>query len=201
MFNKFKFLINVLLYFISFNAIAASEKKEGMPQLDTTTYPSQIFWLVVTFGISYCILKFAITPKISEILNTRQERIDTDIFDAKSARESAEKSRLDQEKSLHQAKNDANAIVKEVIDKTKLELLESERTSKTKLKNKILDAERRIEKNKSESLNFVSEIATDITIEISKKLTGLKLTKEKADKVLSNNFSKINTFSAQKESK
>ena len=201
MFNKFKFLINVLLYFISFNAIAASEKKEGMPQLDTTTYPSQIFWLVVTFGISYCILKFAITPKISEILNTRQERIDTDIFDAKSARESAEKSRLDQEKSLHQAKNDANAIVKEVIDKTKLELLESERTSKTKLKNKILDAERRIEKTKSESLNFVSEIATDITIEISKKLTGLKLTKEKAGKVLSNNFSKINTFSAQKESK
>ena len=201
MFNKFKFLINVLLYFISFNAIAASEKKEGMPQLDTTTYPSQIFWLVVTFGISYCILKFAITPKISEILNTRQERIDTDIFDAKSARESAEKSRLDQEKSLHQAKNDANAIVKEVIDKTKLELLESERTSKTKLKNKILDAERRIEKNKSESLNFVSEIATDITIEISQKLTGLKLTKEKAGKVLSNNFSKINTFSAQKESK
>ena len=40
------------VYFISLNLIQAAESG-GMPQLDPEFWFSQIFWLVVTFGILY----------------------------------------------------------------------------------------------------------------------------------------------------
>ena len=51
------------------------QRSGGMPQLDPEFWFSQIFWLVITFGILYLVLSKLILPKISENLETRKSQI------------------------------------------------------------------------------------------------------------------------------
>ena len=73
--NKLKLTFLIFVTFYSKITFAASKSNEGMPQLDVTTYPSLIFWLVLTFGFTYIVLKYYVTPRMSEILNHRKEKI------------------------------------------------------------------------------------------------------------------------------
>ncbi len=47
-----------------------------MPQLDTVTFLSQIFWLVVVFGFFYLIVLTHILPAISRILKVRKKKLE-----------------------------------------------------------------------------------------------------------------------------
>ena len=140
---------------------AGGEQNSGMPQLDAQTFSSQIFWLVVTFLITFLILKLSITPKLSEILSNRKNRIDSDILEAKKAKEEAEKVKLEQEKSISDAKSNAALIVKEVIDKSNHTIRENETIAKDKFQKKISEAEKNILSIKSDILNNISDTATD----------------------------------------
>ena len=62
------------------------EHGAGMPQLDSDTFLSQIFWLIVTFGVLYWLLKTKALPKVSEVLEARQDRIASDLDRAATLR-------------------------------------------------------------------------------------------------------------------
>jgi F-type H+-transporting ATPase subunit b len=47
-----------------------------MPQLDTVTFLSQIFWLVIIFGFFYLIVLTHILPAISRILKVRKKKLE-----------------------------------------------------------------------------------------------------------------------------
>ena len=50
-----------------------------MPQLDPEFWISQIFWLVLTFGVLYIVLSKLILPKISANLELRKSQIQENI--------------------------------------------------------------------------------------------------------------------------
>ena len=175
--NIFKYLISV--YFILYSNIifGAEKSNEGMPQLDVATYPSLIFWLVLTFSFTFFVLKYYVTPKMSEILNDRKEKIDADLFVAKQSREEAENSKIDQEKSIFDAKEKAIIIVRDAVEKSKSQLLINESKAKEKLSKKLEDAEKNILNVKKDSLKIVNEVASDIAVIISDKISGIKISK------------------------
>ena len=43
-----------------------------MPQLDFSTYTSQVFWLIVTFSILFLLVWRVIAPKVTDALEARQ---------------------------------------------------------------------------------------------------------------------------------
>ncbi|MEM9552439.1 MAG: F0F1 ATP synthase subunit B', partial [Pseudomonadota bacterium] len=47
---------------------AAEAGSGGMPQLEISTFPNQIFWLVVTLVVIYLILSRVALPRIGSIL-------------------------------------------------------------------------------------------------------------------------------------
>ena len=79
----FSHLISISFLSVNF---AESSESGGMPQLDPEFWFSQIFWLIITFGILFIILSKLILPKISENLEVRRSQISENI-------ESAEKER------------------------------------------------------------------------------------------------------------
>ena len=175
--NIFKYLIPI--YFILYSNImfGAEKSNEGMPQLDVATYPSLIFWLVLTFSFTFFVLKYYVTPKMSEILNDRKEKIDADLFVAKQSREEAENSKIDQEKSILDAKDKAIIIVRDAVEKSKSQLLINESKAKEKLSKKLEDAEKNILNVKKDSLKIVNEVASDIAVIITHKISGIKISK------------------------
>ena len=60
--------------FACFNTVFAAESG-GMPQLNPEFWISQIFWLIITFGILFIVLTKVILPKISDNLETRKSQI------------------------------------------------------------------------------------------------------------------------------
>ena len=190
--NIFKYLIPI--YFVLYSNImfGAEKTNEGMPQLDVATYPSLIFWLVLTFSFTFFVLKYYVTPKMSEILNDRKEKIDADLFVAKQSREEAENSKMDQEKSILDAKEKAIIIVRDAVEKSKSQLLISESKAKEKLTKKLEDAEINILNAKEDSLKIVNGVASDIAVIISDKVSGIKISKNLILKSVNDKIKKSN---------
>ena len=46
-----------------------------MPQFDSSTFASQIFWLVITFGGLYFALTRTALPKIADVLEARTDQL------------------------------------------------------------------------------------------------------------------------------
>ncbi len=62
-----------------------------MPQLEQIgTYLSQIVWLFITFGILYAVLWKLALPRIAQVLQERQDRIDDDLERAEMLKTEAE---------------------------------------------------------------------------------------------------------------
>ena len=61
-----------------------------MPQLDTSTFTSQLFWLVVCFFSMMFIMSKFIIPKIADIMEQRQRKIDGYLNKAADLKKQAE---------------------------------------------------------------------------------------------------------------
>ena len=71
--------------------------------------------------------------------------------------------------------------------------------SKEKLSKKLADAEKCITNAKNESLKAVNEIATDIAISLSQKVSGIKANKSILMKKINEQVSRSGSFKSLKE--
>jgi len=82
--------------------------KAGLPQFDTSTFASQLFWLAVSFAILYIFFARKILPSISSTIESRQSTIRNDLEQADTLSANVEKTRRDYEQLIASAKADAN---------------------------------------------------------------------------------------------
>ena len=140
-----------------------------MPQLNPEFFVSQLFWLVVTFSFLLVFLWRISLPRIGNVLEKRERKINEDLTIAKELQTEAEKIQDHIEKQLKQARDDASEMIKSSSvsfqNKTNLELTKLDK----ELDSKIDQSAKAIEKSKSES---VSQIQTQIN-----EITRLTLSK------------------------
>ena len=148
-----------------------------MPQLDSNTYASQLFWLVVCFFSMLFIMSRFIIPKIREIIESRQKKINDDLEQARTVKEKAEASLQKYEKAL----NDATAKANQSIERTQAELksfIENRQTELSEhLNKKIKEGEAQIEQKRIKALQNIEAISGELAINVAKKV-GLKDIKE-----------------------
>ena len=77
----------------------------GLPQLDISTWPSQLFWLVVLFTAGYIIMAKVVTPRIGKVLEERRTKLDDDLGKARTASEDAARIRAEYEADLDAARS------------------------------------------------------------------------------------------------
>ena len=75
-----------------------------MPQLNPEFWISQIFWLIITFGVLYVILSKLILPKISKNLESRKSQISDNIEAADKQRKESEDKIKEYEEIINQSK-------------------------------------------------------------------------------------------------
>lgn len=144
-----------------------------MPQLDTSTFTSQLFWLCICFFSMLFIMSKIITPKIADILALRQKKIDDYLDRAKETKEKAEESLIKYHEALAQATANANKSLEktqkdlnDLITKKQNELAQN-------LHNKIKESEEKITKSKQEALAKVKEMSEELALDVVNKI-GLK---------------------------
>lgn len=85
----------------------------GMPQLDLTSFPNQIFWLLVTLVVIYWVLSRIALPRISAVLADRNGTISGDLAAAEDYKLKAREAEAAYEKALADARAQAQKIVAE----------------------------------------------------------------------------------------
>lgn len=97
-------------------------KKGGMPQLDITTYGSQIVWLIIALGVLFFILKSVALPRIAGGLEERSDAIEDDLDRAAEFRKKAEEAEAAYDKALADARAKANEIAQATRDEIQKEV-------------------------------------------------------------------------------
>ena len=157
-------------------ANAAEAGGGGLPQFDFSTWSSQIFWLVVTFGLLYFVLAKFILPRIGQGINERSDRIADDLDAASRMQQEAEQAVADYERTVTQAKAKAHSIAEATRKSIDADIAKEVETAEAEFAAKQAVADERISKKRADALAQIDTVAQDTTSAIVAKLGGLKPT-------------------------
>ena len=152
----------------------ASEKKAGLPQLDFDTYPSLIFWSIISLVIGYFLMAYLVTPQIKSIINLRETNIQNDLIKAKTSNEESKKIKNEVSKNQAEIKLSSQTLLNEALLETKKLLDKSEKKVSEKVELRIKKAEQKINKTKDNVISEILNNAEDLTKDIVQKFTSIK---------------------------
>ncbi len=145
-----------------------------MPQLDISTYGSQLFWLVVTFVPLYFFVVRAAIPRIGEVLEARQGKIDDDLEIAGERKTEAEKVLADYEKLQAQSRADAQAVIRQAQEEMKAEASAQGAVLSRKLAQQLTEAEQRIATAQNAALSNLDDTVAEAVSAATAKLIGVR---------------------------
>lgn len=142
---------------------AAHAEGPGLPQMDVSTFPSQIAWLAITFGLLYWIMSSFILPRLSAAIEERRDRIADDLDRAAESKRQAQDAEASYNRSLADARAKAQAIGAETRDEVGAEVSAMQKDAEERLAAKVEAAEARIQAMKKSASAKVREAAADTT--------------------------------------
>ena len=67
-----KFFHKIFIFVLPLSvAYAEGQKSAGLPQMDISPFPSQLFWLIVTFTALYLFMWKFVIPRLSTTIEER----------------------------------------------------------------------------------------------------------------------------------
>ena len=169
------YFIKLFFYFtfMSSSIVHASDTKAGLPQLDLSTYPSLMFWAVISLIIGYFLMSFLVAPNIKSILNLRETNIQNDLVKAKASTQENEKIKqeiIDHQKDI---KLRSQKLINEALSDSKLSIEKTENDISKKINSKISKADKNIQELQKDIISDIVNSADEIIIEIVKKFTNI----------------------------
>ena len=166
--------IVILLFvtcFACFNTVFAAESG-GMPQLNPEFWISQIFWLIITFGILFIVLTKVILPKISDNLETRKSQILENIETADKQKEESQKKIDEYEKIILDSKLKAKSYFNEAREKILDDINKKKAALEKDLNEEIDEVEKELSDLNNKSGEKINKIAAETSAELIKELIG-----------------------------
>ena len=154
-----------------------------LPQLDLSTYSSQIFWLLLCFCLLWLMVSVFITPKIADVVEQRKRKINEYIKKADSLNSQAKLALDNYNETLAQAEKKAEQEIAKEQNKLKDYLKNTENKMSAELNKKIADNEFILAKEKKNTLQQIESIAEDLAFDIVQKLGFSAITRQDIAKV------------------
>jgi F-type H+-transporting ATPase subunit b len=153
-----------------------------MPQFDPSIWPTQLFWLALSFVILLVLMTKVALPRISEVLEEREFRINDSLRKAEGLRQDAEDAIAAYERMMADARAKAQEQVRQSRERAAAQAAERHAELTERLAEDIATAERRIAAAKTEAIAGVRNMAVEVAGLAVKQLVGEPI----ADAVVSN---------------
>ncbi|MFY9210177.1 MAG: F0F1 ATP synthase subunit B' [Aestuariivita sp.] len=144
----------------------------GMPQLDFSTFPNQIFWLVLTLVAIYLILSRVALPRIGAVLAERQGTITNDIAKAEDLKQQAVEAEEAYNRALAEARSEAQRISAEARAEIQADLDEAIAKADAEISARSAESAKAIAEIRAGALESVREVAKDTALEIVAAMGG-----------------------------
>ncbi len=168
------FFQSIFFNFFFLREVFAAESG-GMPQLNPEFWVSQIFWLIITFGILYIVLSKFILPKISSNLELRKSQIQENIETAEKQREISEVKLKEYDEIILKSKLEAKNIFKNAREKVIKDINLKKETLDKQIDEEISNAEEEIKTLKKDATDKINKIAIETSSDLLKKLIGTEI--------------------------
>jgi F-type H+-transporting ATPase subunit b len=145
----------------------------AFPPFDKQTFPSQLFWLTVTFVALYLLMSRIALPRIDSILERRRQRIAGDIAEALRLKGESDAAIASYEKALADARSRAQALVNDSRQRQAAQAEAGRKALDATLNARIAQAERSIAETKATAMVNVRGIATEAAAAIVERLIGI----------------------------
>ena len=153
-----------------------------MPQIAQidATFASQLFWLIITFGLIFVVIGYGMVPKISGTVEARDKRISDDLEAAEHARVAADATEEAYRLGLEQNRAEALKVTQAAKAASALETERKVKAAEAELGQKLADAETRIQSATQTALADIDKMAAEAAREMVAKLSGTDVTGEQA---------------------
>ncbi|BDI61385.1 ATPase [Qipengyuania nanhaisediminis] len=153
-----------------------------MPQIAqlAETFSSQIFWLLVFFGITFFLIGRGMVPKVMSTVALRDKQIEDDLAAAQAARDAAD----EQEEAWRAAENENRAQAQALIGEAKAKAAAATEAKLAKAQERLdaqlAAAEAEIEAARNSAMTEIESVAAEATQDIVARLAGAKVDKRTA---------------------
>ena len=154
-----------------------------MPQI--TQLPliffSQLFWLLLVFGIIFFGIGRGMLPKIQSTVDAREKKIAGDLEQAQAARAAADETEAAWRARMDAARAEAGRLAQDAKQKSAQDTEKKVKAAADKLNAKVETSEAKIRESLAAARAEIETVAAEATREMVQRLTGIKVdTKEAA---------------------
>jgi F-type H+-transporting ATPase subunit b len=152
----------------------------GFPPFKVETYPSQIFWLAVTFLFLLVMMWRVAVPKIGGVINERKGRIETELAKAEESRKQAERAAAAYQAPILEARERARAASEAARSDMARESDRANAMANEDVQRKTTEAQERIAAMQKEARAHITAAAEDAVVDIVARLTGDTISRDEA---------------------
>ncbi len=156
----------------------------GMPQLDPSSFASQLFWLVVIFSTFYLLMSRWIAPRIHDVLEKRHSQIAHDLAQSEKLKDEAEKAKSDYEKTLMEAKERATSAIDEAQKAIDTIITDGHAKLDKKLTRQLDESETAIAEQRAQAQESLKPVVAELTAMIVEQLVHYKPAPAKVEKAV-----------------
>ena len=162
----------------------APAKSGGFPPFDQTSFPSQIFWLTVTFAFLFVVLWRVAGPRIHDAIADRRNAINKDLDDAARQRDEAEAAGNAYQAALTTARTNARNLADENRKRISGEIDAAKTKAEAEAQAAMAAAEQGIAAKRGEARAHIAKAASEAAIAIVARLTGETVSPAEAEAAL-----------------
>lgn len=143
-----------------------------MPQFDSAYFSPQLVWLALTFGLLYLLMAKVALPRIGQILEERERRINDNLRKAETLKQQAEAAVAAYEKRMADARAKAQETVREIREQMAAEAAERHEQLNERLAAEIAEGEARIAEARAKAVASVRDMAVEVAAAATARLIG-----------------------------
>ena len=153
-----------------------------MPQIAQISeiFASQLFWLVVTFGLIYLVIGRGMLPKIEATVDARDQRIAGDLAAAESARRAADEAEEANRLRTEADRAEALKVTQTAKEASARETEAKVRAADVEINARVRDAEERIAAAAAAAMADIEAVAADAAQDLVAKLSGATVSRDQA---------------------
>src|SRR5215469_5233371 len=144
----------------------------GFPPFKVETFPSQIFWLAISFAVLFVVLWRIAGPRINGVITSRRSVINADIAAADKARGDAEAASAAYQTALAGARARAQSLAEDNRQKLNAEIAKAKTDAESEAARAMAEADARIAATRLEAGKHLVKAAEEAAIAIVARLTG-----------------------------
>ena len=155
------------------------------PPFATETFPSQMLWLAITFGLLYYLMSRVALPRISSILEMRKDRVAADLDEANRLDEEGKAAVAAYEQELATARTNGSSVAQKARDDAKARADAARAAAEADLAERMSAAEARIAEVRAKAMADVEAIAADTAEALVAQLVPATTTRAEIEQAVS----------------